>query len=68
MKLTGLIPYGLHHMFAGMRRGKSMWAAFGAVALVAGLASRFRSPKKERLTKRKLKDGRGVKVVMLRDS
>lgn len=67
MKLKGLIPYGLNQMFGGMRRGRPFWAAFGTAALIAGLASKYRPPKKERLVKKKLKAGRGFEVRMERD-
>ena len=66
MKIKGLIPYGLHHTFAGARRGKSMWAAFGAAALVAGLAAKYRPPKKEKLVGKKLKEGKEVHIVFRR--
>jgi hypothetical protein len=67
MKLKGLIPYGLHHMFGGARRGRSLWAAFGTAALIAGLAAKYRSPKRELLMSKKLPEGKKVQITLVRD-
>ena len=67
MKVKGLIPFGLTQMFGGMRRGRPLWAAFGTAALAAGLAAKYRPPKKERLTKKKLKPGKPIEVRMVRN-
>lgn len=67
MKLKGLISYGLNQMFAGARRGKSFWAAFGTVALIAGLAAKYRGPKRELLMKKKLPEGKKIQITFVRD-
>jgi len=67
MKLKGLIPYGLNQMFGGMRRGQSLWAAFGTAALIAGLAAKYRPPKKERLTKKKLRSDKPIEITFIRN-
>ena len=62
MKLKGLIPFGLHHLFGGARRGRSLWAAFGAMALVAGLAAKYRPPKRELLMSKRIPEGMSIRV------
>jgi hypothetical protein len=67
MKLKGLIPYGLRQMFGGARRGRSLWAAFGTAALIAGLAAKYRPPKRELLMSKKLPEGKKIQITLVRD-
>jgi hypothetical protein len=67
IKMKGLIPYGLNRMFGGMRRGRPMWAAFGTAALIAGLATKYRPPKRELLVKKKLKNGKKYEITFVRN-
>ena len=67
--MTPMIPYGLRQLFGGMREGHAARAAAGTAILVIGLMLKFRPPKKERLTRKRVKEGtKGIRVRIVPDT